>query len=538
MAIQDSVLTIVVKAKNQASQVLNDFNNQAGRSMSAGKTAALAVQGLGLAAGGLAVNLGVDAVRGAINFETKMSEVRKTTGFTTEETKKFGDELLNMSKTLPISTDALADIAGVAGQLGIVGTQNIKDFTEIIGKATIALPEFAGGAEQIALVVAKAQNVFKLTTKESENLLSTWNELSNTTAANAMEISKFIENVGGSAKTMGISAAQASALGATLVSMGEDGSDAGTRVSSAIVFMQKHLDDAAKTAGISTAEFKKRLDENALGAISDVIRGLEKIPSATDKNIAAMDIFGQIGGKVMTKLTGNLDQLNTNLTTSETGWKNNTSLEKEFGVAAETTAIQMQTFKNNVNVILIELGNEVLPHINDGLKGMIELLNATNVTKITEAAGDIDVATKKLVNLRNEMKKAGKDTSKLDKQIKEGMQLQSDITKPPTFLEMIGLGNKSSIMTRITGKSDPAKISGGKSGFQLLGFAEGGVVPGPKGAPQIAMVHGGETIIPPNKGGASVIINFNNSTITDDSVIKKIKDALSREMRLTYQGIK
>ena len=30
----------------------------------------------------------------------------------------------------------------------------------------------------------------------------------------------------------------------------------------------------------------------------------------------------------------------------------------------------------------------------------------------------------------------------------------------------------------------------------LPGFASGGVVPGPLGAPQLAVVHGGETIIP------------------------------------------
>ncbi len=32
----------------------------------------------------------------------------------------------------------------------------------------------------------------------------------------------------------------------------------------------------------------------------------------------------------------------------------------------------------------------------------------------------------------------------------------------------------------------------------LLGFAEGGVVPGPKGAPMVALVHGGEAIVPPH----------------------------------------
>lgn len=437
------------------------------------------------------------------------------------------EEILEMSKTLPVSTDALADIAGVAGQLGIVGAKNIKDFTEVIAKATIALPEFAGGAEEIALVVAKAQNVFKLTTKESENLLSAWNELSNTTAANAAEISRFIENVGGAAQLMNITSADASALGATLVSMGEDGSDAGTRVGSAIIFMQKHLEEAASVAGTSTAEFKKKLDENAIMAIEDVIKGLEKIPSATDKNIAAMEIFGQIGGKVMTKLAGNLDQLNTNLATSQNAWNANISLQKEFDVASETTAKQWVQFNNNVNVVLIHLGTTILPVVNKGLQAMIELLNAANVNKIAESMSSIDEATKKLIKLRDEREKAGKDVENLNKQIKESMTLQQkmgeDLTKSSTAKnidETIGTIIKS-----------PYTI-----GKKLFGYAEGGVVPGPKGTPTFAMVHGGERIIPPGRGETVININFNNSTITDETIIDKVKKAISRETELTYQG--
>ena len=37
-------------------------------------------------------------------------------------------------------------------------------------------------------------------------------------------------------------------------------------------------------------------------------------------------------------------------------------------------------------------------------------------------------------------------------------------------------------------------------GGEMLGFAAGGVVPGPRGAPQLAVVHGGETIIPVGVG--------------------------------------
>jgi hypothetical protein len=52
---------------------------------------------------------------------------------------------------------------------------------------------------------------------------------------------------------------------------------------------------------------------------------------------------------------------------------------------------------------------------------------------------------------------------------------------------------KDAVGTTLTGPLQPWK--------DLLGFDTGGVVPGPIGAPQMAMVHGGETILPTHKTG-------------------------------------
>jgi len=525
--IKDSTLNIVIRAKDHASRTLNDFNKQAGKSISAGKATAMAVQGIGIAASGLVVKMGVDAVQGAIQFESKMAEVRKTTGFTADETKRMGKELLEMSKSLPVATDDLADIAAVAGQLGITGSKNITDFTEVIAKATVALPEFAGGAEEIALVSAKATNVFKLEIVEAENLLSTFNELANNTAANASEIAKFVQNAGGAVAQMGMTAHAASALGATLVSLGEDGQDAGTRVRSATLFMMKHLKDAAKVAGVTTAEFKKKLDENAMAAIQDVIKGLEKIPSSTDRSVKSAQIFGQIGGKVMSKLTGNLDMLNKNLDMSAEAWELNISLQKEFDVASETTAKQMQSFRNNVDVILITLGEKVLPKINDGLKGMIELLNAVNVTKISDSIGKIDESTKKLIELREERKKAGKDVENLNKQITEGMEMQKEMSKDLT--KSSAIKNIDDTLKTVN-KINPLTYL---NPLKLFGYADGGIVPGPKGDPTLAVVHGGETITPPDKqGGNTVIFDLRGATMTDKDLINRVKDNLNKSFNI------
>jgi hypothetical protein len=54
-------------------------------------------------------------------------------------------------------------------------------------------------------------------------------------------------------------------------------------------------------------------------------------------------------------------------------------------------------------------------------------------------------------------------------------------------------------------------------GMGVPGFADGGVVPGPLGAPMLAMVHGGETVVPPGRGGSGMVINITGTFLSEDA---------------------
>lgn len=78
-----------------------------------------------------------------------------------------------------------------------------------------------------------------------------------------------------------------------------------------------------------------------------------------------------------------------------------------------------------------------------------------------------------------------------------------------------------------------AKIVG-SSVKGLLGFDTGGVVPGPLGSPQLAMVHGGETILPTHKNssaGMGTTINIYNPTLLDETMVSKLSDMLTRQLK-------
>lgn len=71
---------------------------------------------------------------------------------------------------------------------------------------------------------------------------------------------------------------------------------------------------------------------------------------------------------------------------------------------------------------------------------------------------------------------------------------------------------------------------------RVLSFQTGGVVPGPIGAPQLAVVHGGERIIPSGRGGGSIIININNPVVRQTSDLKAMANEVSRVLQRQMSG--
>lgn len=73
----------------------------------------------------------------------------------------------------------------------------------------------------------------------------------------------------------------------------------------------------------------------------------------------------------------------------------------------------------------------------------------------------------------------------------------------------------------------------------IPGFALGGTVPGPIGSPTLALVHGGETIIPASQSGgamgATFNLNFNGAVIREDADIGRIAEQVSEVIQRTYE---
>ena len=77
----------------------------------------------------------------------------------------------------------------------------------------------------------------------------------------------------------------------------------------------------------------------------------------------------------------------------------------------------------------------------------------------------------------------------------------------------------------------------GQTWHQVPAYDIGGIVPGPIGSPQPAIVHGGEVISPPGQAGVEINISFGDVSVRDDSDITELSRQLGDELSWRMRGL-
>ena len=111
-----------------------------------------------------------------------------------------------------------------------------------------------------------------------------------------------------------------------------------------------------------------------------------------------------------------------------------------------------------------------------------------------------------------------------------GLKLALDFTS--NIASVLGLGSvSSSLGAASSAVSNPGGwLEGVMSGGWLPHFDQGGMVPGT--GPQLAVVHGGETITPAGQGGST---HFHFYGYDDNKLMKRVSDIL-RQQQYRYQA--
>lgn len=321
------------------------------------------------------------AVKANIDFESAFTGVIKTVDATEEELALLRNGILEMSKVMPQSASAIAEVSESAGQLGIQ-TSNILDFTKtmvMLGDATnLTATE---GASQLA----KFANIVGMSQTEFSNLGSVIVALGNNLATTEADIVSMGMRLAGAGKQIGLTEAQIMAFSGALSSVGIEAEAGGSAFSKVMIEMQlavetgnESLEAFASVAGMSAEQFQKAFKEDASEAIISFIKGLGNVESKGTSAIKVLDDMGIKEVRLRDSLlrASSASEVFTNaLSIGNRAWSENTALSKEAETRYATTASKIAMLKNRFMELGIELGEELLPYVSDLMDGLEKLID-------------------------------------------------------------------------------------------------------------------------------------------------------------------
>lgn len=342
-------------------------------------------------------------INDAIKFESELYNVRKTTDLTIDQVQKLGDSFKKLSARTGIAKQELAEIATVAGQLGISekagggekGMKALEQFTEVIARSRVAMPEFAESTEEAATKTAKLLNIMNLEVDQTENLLSSINELANKTAAGGDDIAEFTRRIGGTAVALGSTADKVTALSATLTEVGVNAEVGGTAITKLIVDIQKDVDGFANAMGKSGDTFKKKFVQDPILGLQFLLQELNKMDKVGKFNFFdQMNINGARVLDTLNKLSGDkgVASLTMTLRESNKAFKEGKSLQKEFDIRMESTQSHVERLGAALSFIADTFAREFFPIIKDMSLALAEMFTSKDFQANVQAFGKL-VAT-------------------------------------------------------------------------------------------------------------------------------------------------
>ncbi|MBY0401803.1 phage tail tape measure protein, partial [Myxococcota bacterium] len=342
-------------------------------------------------------------VREAAAFESAMADVRKVVDFASEqEFKAFRDELLALSRQVPVSVNGLAQIAAAAGAAGIAG-DDLVTFTEAAAKIGVA---FDISADQAGEGLAKLMTGLGITLPEAIKLADAMNHLSNAQASSADEIFDVVRRVGAQAKMFGFTAEQTSAFASAMIAAGAESEVAATsfrNMGKALTRGGSATDrqkDAFKALGMDAGKVAAAMQKDAVKTTVSVLEALSQIPKEQQAAIAS-DLFGD-EARALGPLLTNLDLVRSSLGLVADESKYAGSSFKEFETRSKTFEARLQKFTNVITALKITIGNALLPVLTELMDSLTPIIDTISgwITKNPELTAGIIAAGAAVVGLR------------------------------------------------------------------------------------------------------------------------------------------
>lgn len=322
----------------------------------------------GIAASGAGIAV---VTKAAIDFESAMAEVAKYVSGTDDQLAALAGRFKQLATEIPFSAKELAAMAAQGAQLG-VPLEKLDQFVVLAGKVGVA---FGLSAAQAGESIGNLSKVFGIPIDNIELLTDAINVLGNSTGVATNKILELMNRVGGISKGFGLTAEQAAAFGASLISLGKSPEVASTAINALLQNLQQagrqgpEFQAALARIGTSSEQLAADIRDNPQRALISFLSTLEQLDTQS-----RADVLGQMFGSEyqddIALLVGSLGQYRNALASISDQTKVTGSVSKEFEARARTTANQITLMNNAVNDAAINLGSVFLPMVVRAAEGI------------------------------------------------------------------------------------------------------------------------------------------------------------------------
>lgn len=374
----------------------------------AGAGAMDAISGAVIASGALSAvkalyNEFTACIDAAIEFESTMTGVAKTTDFSSSELETMSQEIRKLSLEIPATTKELGAISETAGQLGIA-KQDLLEFTEIMAQLGTATNMTS---EEAATMLAQFASITGMDPSYYGNLGSAIVALGNSYATTEKNIAQMSQTVAAAGSIAGMSEADILAISAAVTSLGISAQNGGTQMTKLIsdinsaVSSGEDLEAWAAVANMSASEFASAWGNDAAGALNAFIVGLNESYESGEDVYSILSDLGISETRMVTMITSlakSGDRLTETLATSGAAWQENSALTEEAEKRYATTESQLTLLSNSYNDLRTTIGEMFTPE----LKGLAEV-GAKILQGINDFAEENPVLVKSIVAITVEV---------------------------------------------------------------------------------------------------------------------------------------
>ncbi len=327
----------------------------------------------------------------AIQAEQRLAEVSKVVEFDSPEgfnilAKDIRD--LVTSGGLAATAQGMTDIIAAAGRMGVVDANLPDDVKrrELLEFATDAAKmsaAFGISADEAGTTLARWRQNLSLTQKEAMVLGDTVNLLGNTMATSEADILSVINRQGVVAQTAGLATSEIAALSATLLAAGAPAEIAATGLKNFTNALTRGESTTKRQAavydalGIDPVYMAKRMQEDASGAILEVLGAFEKIPMHARSSMVG-DLFGEEAKGAIMPLIQNTEMLEKAFAKAAETASLLGLMEEEYSRQAATTLVQRQRLFEYAKGLAVVVGTVLLPQLNELMEAVMPLIAATS----------------------------------------------------------------------------------------------------------------------------------------------------------------